>query len=80
MTPLLHWLNVHLWGPMWPNIFAPSAMTLAAVAISHARAYRQRERHHAETRATLTAHHEELKQHVTAATAPRPRKRPGDAP
>lgn len=54
MNSLLHWLNVHLWGPMWPNMFAPSAITLAAVAFSHIRAARQRERHHAE-----------LKQHVT---------------
>lgn len=51
---ILHWLNVHLWGPMWPNIFSPSAVTLAAVAVSHVRSYRQRE-----------WHHEELKQHVT---------------
>jgi len=54
---MITWLNVHLWGPMWPNMFAPSAITLAAVAISHVKAARQRQRHH-----------EELKQHVTAAT------------
>lgn len=54
---ILHWLNVHLWGPMWPNMFAPSAITLAAVAVSHIKARRQRERHH-----------EDMKQHVTAST------------
>jgi len=43
---ILHWLNVHLWAPMWPNIFAPSAITLAAVAISHIKSARQAERHH----------------------------------
>lgn len=45
---IITWLNVHLWGPMWPNMFAPSVITLAAVAFTHVRAYRQRERHHAE--------------------------------
>ena len=52
-----HWLNTELWGPMWPNMFAPSVITLAAVAVSHIRAHRQRERHH-----------EDMKQHVTAST------------
>ena len=51
---ILHWLNVELWQPMWPNMFAPSMITLAAVAVSHVKAARQRQRHH-----------EELKQHVT---------------
>jgi len=55
---MLHWLNVHLWGPMWPNMFAPSMITLGAVAVSHVRAHRQRQRHH-----------EEMKQHVTATAA-----------
>ena len=32
---MLHWLNVELWGPMWPNIFAPSAVTLVAIVVSH---------------------------------------------
>jgi hypothetical protein len=41
---------------MWPNIFAPSASTLAAVVISHIKAARQRQRHH-----------EDMKQHVTNA-------------
>jgi hypothetical protein len=52
-----HWLNVHLWGPMWPNMFAPSASTVIAVAVSHVKAARQRERHH-----------QDMKQHVTNST------------
>lgn len=50
-----HWLNVHLWAPMWPNMFAPSVFTVAAVVLSHIRGYRQRERQH-----------EDMKRHVTA--------------
>jgi len=53
-----HWLDVHVWGPMWPNIFAPSASTLAAVVIAHIR-----------TKVHLARHHEELKAHVTAQLA-----------
>lgn len=49
-----HWLNVHLWAPMWPNMFAPSMITLAAVVISHVKARRHRERQH-----------EDLKRHVS---------------
>ena len=51
---LLHWLDVELWAPMWPNMFAPSASTVAAVVISHVKSARQRERHH-----------EDMKRHVT---------------
>jgi hypothetical protein len=51
---LLHWANVELWGPIWPNTVAPSVWTLAAVAAAHVRSARQRQRHH-----------EDLKQHVT---------------
>jgi hypothetical protein len=56
VSAFLHWLNTELWSPMWPNIFAPSASTLAAVVISHIKAARQRQRHH-----------EDMKQHVTNA-------------
>lgn len=52
-----HWLNVELWGPMWPNMFAPSVITIASVVISHVRARKQRERHH-----------EDMKLHVTNST------------
>ena len=51
---LAHWLNVELWAPMWPNMFAPSASTLAAVIIGHVKATRQRQRNH-----------EDMKRHVT---------------
>jgi len=54
MSAFLHWLNVELWSPMWPNMFAPSLTTLPAVIISHVRATRQRERHQ-----------DEMKKHVT---------------
>jgi len=52
---IVHWLNVELWQPMWPNMFAPSVITLIAVGVGHVKAARQRERHH-----------QEMKQHVTA--------------
>jgi hypothetical protein len=48
------YLFVDLWLPMWPNVFAPSAITLAAVVISHVKQIRQRDRHH-----------QELKDHIT---------------
>ena len=51
---MIHWLNTELWGPMWPNMFAPSVWTLLAVITSHVKAARQRQRHH-----------EDMKQHVT---------------
>lgn len=51
---MITWLKVHLWGPMWPNMFAPSVITLAAVGVSHVRQARQRRRDH-----------EDLKKHVT---------------
>lgn len=43
-----------LWDQLWPNVIAPSAWTILAVMVSHAKAARQRERHH-----------EDMKQHVT---------------
>ena len=51
---MIHWFNVHLWAPMWPNCFAPSFITLGAVALSHVKQVAQRERHH-----------QELKDHIT---------------
>ena len=56
----LHWLNVELWSPMWPNMFAPSLISLAAIGVSHVL-----HRKHADAR------HEDLKQHVTATAAPK---------
>jgi hypothetical protein len=63
---LLHWLNNELWGPMWPNIFSPSAITLAAIGVSHVKRTAQAERHH-----------RELKDHVTAAAGTAPAVTPG---
>ena len=57
MAGFLHWLNVEIWTPLWPNTLAPSVWPLAAVIISHVKQHRAHERRHAE-----------LKQHVTAAT------------
>jgi hypothetical protein len=37
MAFLNHWLLGDLWSPMWPNIFAPSAFSIGAVALSHLR-------------------------------------------
>jgi hypothetical protein len=58
---ILHWVNVEIWGPMWPNMFAPSLITIAAVAVSHVRASRQRRRDK-----------EDLKKHVTNANRKAP--------
>ena len=44
-----------LWDQLWPNVIAPSAWTILAVVVSHVRARRQRERHHAELTAHVTA-------------------------
>lgn len=55
---MLHWLNVEFWSPMWPNMFAPSLVTLPVVIVTHVRASRQRRRNH-----------EDMKQHVTDAAS-----------
>jgi hypothetical protein len=57
VTGVLAWLDRDLWQPMWPNMFAPSVITLAAIVISHVRRSRQARRHH-----------EDLKAHVTKET------------
>jgi hypothetical protein len=46
-----HWLNVELWGPVWPNLLA-SAICTGAVYLK--------------LRAEQIAHREEIKRHVTA--------------
>lgn len=53
---MIGWVKL-LWDAMWPNMFAPSAITLAAVAISHFR-----------TKVHLRRHHEDLKRHVSRET------------
>jgi hypothetical protein len=57
---MLHWLNTEIWGPMWPNMFAPSAITLAAIAITHMKAKWHRDRLHAERTAQADEHHRAL--------------------
>lgn len=47
------WL-AHLWDAMWPNVFAPSAFTIAAVAVSHLRHGRQLRAEHQRTRDLIT--------------------------
>jgi hypothetical protein len=46
MDAFWHWLNVELWGPMWPNMFAPSVITLAWMGILHVRVKVHLRRHH----------------------------------
>ena len=49
---MLHWLNVELWGPVWPNLVA-SAICSALVYVR--------------LRVEQARRHEELKRHVTDA-------------
>lgn len=44
---ILAWLNRDLWAPMWPNMFAPSVITLAGLGLSHWRIRRRQDAHHA---------------------------------
>jgi|NitcycUWG012K212_1040340.scaffolds.fasta_scaffold00721_1 hypothetical protein len=53
MTGHLH----ALWNDLWPNAIAPSVWTLVGIAASHVRQERKHD-----------ARHEDMKQHVTAAT------------
>lgn len=41
----------NLWDAMWPNMFAPSVITLAAVAVSHVRHARAARRRHQDLKA-----------------------------
>lgn len=45
---ILHWLRVELWAPLWPNMVAPSAWTLAGLGASHWHTHRVLRRHRAE--------------------------------
>lgn len=49
---MIHWLNQDVWGPMWPNIFAPSVFTLLGIVVSHLKL----KLHHEKEIATLKAH------------------------
>lgn len=42
------WFNRDLWAPMWPNMFAPSVITLVAVVFSHFRLKAHQKRNHEE--------------------------------
>lgn len=54
MFGIIHWLNVEIWGPMWPNIFAPSIFTLFGILISHIKMHRHINKKHAETKAHVS--------------------------
>jgi hypothetical protein len=62
---ILHWLDVELWGPMWPNIFSPNIWTLVALALHLAATLLQRARHHRDSEQRADERHEDLKRHVT---------------
>lgn len=62
---ILTWLNVHLWGPMWPNIFSPNVWTIAAVLLHLLVTLAQRARHHLEAERRANERHEDMKKHVT---------------
>jgi uncharacterized membrane protein len=50
---MIAWLKT-LWDAMWPNMFAPSAITLAAIGVSHAR-----------TRLHIKSNHQSVQAQVT---------------
>jgi hypothetical protein len=60
---ILHWLNVEIWGPMWPNVFSPNLWTLVAVLAHLAVTLAQRERQHLDMKkhVTNTANESEAK-------------------
>lgn len=62
---ILHWVNVEIWGPMWPNVFSPNVWTIAALVLHLAVTIVQRERQHRDSERRADERHEELKQHVT---------------
>jgi len=50
---------------MWSNMFAPSALTLAAVGFAYLKGKWHRAELHDKAMRQSAAHHEELKQHIT---------------
>lgn len=62
---IVHWLNVELWSPMWPNVFSPNVWTLVGLALHLLATLLQRERQHREAEQRADERHEDLKQHVT---------------
>lgn len=63
---IVTWLNVHLWGPMWPNIFSPNVWTLVALLCHLLATLAQRARHHREAERAAAQRHEDMKKHVTS--------------
>lgn len=74
MSAFLHWLNVELWSPMWPNIFSPNIWTLVALVLHLLITVIQRARQHHESEKRADERHEELKAHVTGALGEREAK------
>lgn len=62
---ILHWLNVEIWGPMWPNVFSPNIWTLAALVVHLAVTLVQRERQHRDSERRADERHKDMKKHVT---------------
>jgi len=62
---MIHWLNIHLWGPIWPNMVAPSVWTLFGISLSHFRMKKHVNTKHDELKAHVTAQHKELKEHLS---------------
>jgi hypothetical protein len=62
---MIHWLNIHLWAPIWPNALAPSAWTLFGLALSHFRMKKHVNAKHDELKAHVDAKHKELKEHLS---------------
>lgn len=58
-------------GQIWPNLLA----SLVCVGVAWWRIRAQAVTHHLERLAQAERHHRELREHVTAATAPRPAAR-----
>ena len=53
MHGLLTLFNRDIWAPMWPNMFAPSVITLAAVVVSHFRLKAHQKKNHEETKQAI---------------------------
>jgi hypothetical protein len=64
------WLRA-LWDAMWPNVFAPSAFSIAAVGLSHWRTRRHIRASHEAQLEHQDLLHARLKTHVTAAATRR---------
>jgi uncharacterized membrane protein len=61
-----HWIFGDLYQNMWSNMFAPSAITLAAVLFAYLKGKWHRQRLHDEAMEKATARHEALKAHITS--------------